>query len=418
LSEQEVHATPGRRFERPADDDAEAAQETIAAAPAPSRTLARLVSAWLLVLAIAACVVGIHDAGRGDEIAVRLVGTLTALAGLVLIAGGFGLLGKSPRGRSLGSVACLVGVALGVMLTVSQLANDRFHATLLAWIAIALASGLGAIVLRRDLPTAWRDFPILKSVVSLGVLTSAVQFWYGSIYLPASAPPSLTISVSLDPVRTTASHVTLRGTATIKNTSGTRVNTISSFVRVRDSAIDPDARPSTDFATALREAAEDAGGGPAAREFSEETSVVFVHFSKLFPEGTYFEDGETVTVPFTVFVAQRRFHVVTADVDVLFARASLKLDSERARRDVKGTTIVTATPIASGGWIRDLTRSDRYVRSTWTVDPNRSVGVDVAFSPYANRAGPKAFNERLQRFYGYSTANGSFQLPLSADKQR
>jgi hypothetical protein len=418
LSEQDLQATPGRRFGRPPDEDAEAQQETIAAAPAPSRALARLLSAWLFVLGVAACVVGVHDAGRGDEIAVRLIGTLVALAGLVVIAGGFGLLGKSPRGRSLGSVACLVGVALGVMLTVSQLANDRFNAIVFVWIAIALASGIGAVLLRRDLPTAWRDFPILKSVVSLGVLTSAVQFWYGSIYLPASAPPSLTLSVSLEPVRTTAAHVTLHGTATIKNTSGTRVNTISSFVRVRDSAIDPDGPPPTDFATALREAAEDPGGGPAAREFSEETSVVFVHFSKLLPEGTYFEDGETVTVPFTVFVARQRFHVVTADVDVLFARASLKLDADRARRDVKGATIVTATPIASGGWIRDLTRSDRYVRSTWSVDPNRSIGVDVAFSPHANRAGPKRFDARLQRFYGYSTANGSFQLPLSADQQR
>jgi hypothetical protein len=418
LSEQDLQATPGRRFERPPDEDAEAQQETIAAAPAPSRAVARLLSVWLFVLGLAACVVGVHDAGRGDEIAVRLIGTLVALAGLVVIAGGIGLLGRSPRGRSLGSVGCLVGVALGVMLTVSQLANDRFNAIVFVWIAIAVASGVGAVLLRRDLPTAWRDFPILKSVVSLGVLTSAVQFWYGSIYLPASAPPSLTLSVSLEPVRTTAAHITLHGTATIKNTSGTRVNTISSFVRVRDSAIDPDAHPSTDFATALREAAEDPGGGPAAREFSEETSVVFVHFSKLLPEGTYFEDGETVTVPFTVFVARRRFHVVTADVDVLFARASLKLDAGRARRDVNGATIVTATPIASGGWIRDLTRSDRYVRSTWSVDPNRSIGVDVAFTPYANRAGPKRFDARLQRFYGYATANGSFQLPLSADKQR
>ena len=44
MSEQEVQATPGRRFERPADEDAEAAQETIAAAPTPSRTLARVLS--------------------------------------------------------------------------------------------------------------------------------------------------------------------------------------------------------------------------------------------------------------------------------------------------------------------------------------------------------------------------------------
>ena len=415
-----MQAAPRRRFGRPPDEDGGATQEAPAAA-ALSPTHARLLSAWLFLLGLAACVVGIHDAGRGDEIAVRLVGTLVALAGLVLIAGGLGLLGKSPRGRSLGSLACLVGVALGVMMTVSQLANDRLQPILLGWIAIAAVSAVGAIVLRRDLPTAWRDFPILKSVVTLGVLTSAVQFWYGSIYLPASAPPSLTLSVSLEPISTTSARVTLRGTATIKNTSGTRVNTISSFVLVRDGAIDPDARPSTDFGAALRATAEDpgaAGGGPAAREFSEESSVVFVHFSKLFPEGTYFEDGESVTVPFTVFVARRRFHVVTADVDVLFARASLKLDADHARRVVKGATIVTTTPIVSGGWIRDLTRSDRYVRSTWTVDPNSSVGVDVAFSPYPDRAGSTAFDRRLQGFYGYSTANGSFQLPLSADKQR
>jgi hypothetical protein len=373
------------------------------------------------VLALAACVVGAHDAGWGDEIGVRLVGTLVALAGLILIAGAVGLTHNSQRGRSLGSVACLVGVALGAMLTVSQLANDRPNAMLVIWIAIALATGVGAIALRRDLPTAWREFPILKSVVTVGVVTSAAQFWYGSIYVPASAPPSLTIAVSLEPVGAESKRVTLRGSATIKNTSGTRVNTISSFVLVRDSAIDVHDQPSTGFAKALRGAAEDpgqAGGGPAAQAFSEESSAEFVHFSKLFPEETYFENGETVTVPFTLIVPRRRSHVVTADVDVLFARASLMLDGDHARRTVKGTTIVTSTPISTGGWIRDLTRSDRYLRSTWTVDPEESVGVDVAFSPYPDRGGSKGFDTRLQRFYGYSTANGSVQVPVSADEQR
>ena len=415
-----MQAAPRKRFERPSDEDAGAVQDATAVAPAPGPGPWRRwpLSAGLLLLGLAACVVGLHDAGAGDEIAVRLVGTLVALAGLVLIVGAVGLARNSQKGRSLASVACLVGAALGTMLAVSQVTNDRPNPMLAVWVAIAAACTMGAIVLRRDLPTAWREFPILKSVVSLGILTSAAQFWYGSIYVPASAPPSLTLSVSLEPVAATSRRVTLRGVATIKNTSGTRVNTISSFVVVQDGAIDPDARPSTDFSTALRDAAEDPGGGQVARAFSEQTDALVVHFGKLFPEGTYFETGETVTVPFTVFVARRHFHVVTADVDVLFARASLKLDSDRVRRSVNGTTIVNSMPISSGGWIRDLTRSDRYVRSTWTVDPDRSVGVDVAFSPYPDRAGPKAFDAKLQRFYGYSTANGSFQLPLSADKQR
>jgi hypothetical protein len=109
---------------------------------------------------------------------------------------------------------------------------------------------------------------------------------------------------------------------------------------------------------------------------------------------------------------------VTADVDVFFARASLTLETDRARRTARGNTIVTSIPISPGGWIRDLTRGDRYVRSTWTVDPSRSIGVQVAFTPYRDRTGSATFDERLRRFYGYSTANGSVQLPVSARQQR
>jgi hypothetical protein len=384
-----------------------------------------VLAAWLLVLGSASFVVGIHDAGVGDEISVRLVGTLVLLGALVLIGGGIGLLVNSPRGQLLATVACLLGVALGVMLTLSQLASDGWdgnRAMLFAWVAIALASGLGVFVLRGLLPGAWRELRVVASLVGVGVVISVAQFWYGSIYLPASAPPSLTLSVTLEPVRTTSTRLTLRGTVTIKNTSSTRVNTLASFVAVRDGTIDPDRDPSADFSTALLDTAKKEGvpgGGEVARMYSGDPSEALVQFSKLFPEETYFESGETVTVPLTVFVQRHRFQVVTADVDVSFARASLKLDSEHSHPDATG--LITSTPILPGGWIRDLTRSDRYVHTTWTAEPS-GIAVEVAFSPSRNPPEPKtfdkAFDERLQRFYGYSTANGAFQLPLSADKQR
>jgi hypothetical protein len=408
LSEQELKVTPGRRFERPPGEGPDA----LGTSAAPAR--ARVVSAGLSVLGLAACAVGGHDALLGDDISARLVGTLVALAGVILITGAIGLAHNSQRGRSIGSVACLVGAGLGVMLGVGQLVNDRPSAMLFIWAAIAAGAAIGAFVLRHDLPSARRELPLLKSVVSIGVVTSLAQFWYGSIYLPASAPPSLTLAVSLQPVATTANRVTLRGSTTIKNTSGTRVNTISSFVLVHDSAIDPSDRRSTDFPKALLEAA---GGGLAAEAFSRDTGPEIVHLSQLFPAGTFFETGETVTVPFTVFVPPRRFHVVTADVYVSFARASLKLDTGHAPT-IKGATITRSMPIREGGWIRDLTRSDRYVHSTWIVAPNRDFEVAISFSPDPDRAGPEGFDKRLREFYGYSAASGSVQVPVSADKQR
>jgi uncharacterized membrane protein HdeD (DUF308 family) len=412
LSEQDLQVTPGRRFERPPGDDAGDAPDP-AATPAPAR--ARLLSGGLFALGLAAGVVGVHDALLGDNISARLVGTLVALAGVILITGAVGVLHNSQRGRSLGSVACLVGAALGVMLGVSQLVNDRPSAMLALWIAIVVGMGIGAVVLRHDLPSAWRELPILKSVVTVGVLTSLAQFWYSSIYVPASAPPSLTLAVSLQPVDTAAKRVTLRGSATIKNTSGTRVNTISSFVLVYDSAIDQRDRRSTDFSQALHDAA---GGGPPAEAFSQDAGAEIIHLSQLVPEATYFETGETVTVPFTVYVPPRRFHVVTAEVYIFFARASLRLDTGDARTAIRGATIARSTPISTGGWIRELTRGERYLRSTWIVAPDRPFKVEVGFSPDRDRAGPEGFDKRLRDFYGYSTANGSVQVPLSAGKQR
>jgi uncharacterized membrane protein HdeD (DUF308 family) len=408
LSEQDLQVPPSRRFERTPGDDAGDAPDP-AVTPAPAR--ARLLSGGLLVLGLAAGVVGVHDALLGDDISARLVGTLVALAGVVLITGAVGLTHNSRRGRSLGSVACLVGATLGVMLGVSQLVNDRPSAMLAVWIAIAVGMGIGVVVLRHDLPSAWRELPILKSVVTVGVLTSLAQFWYGSIYVPASAPPSLTVAVSLHPVGTAARRVTLRGSATIQNTSGTRVNTISSFVLVYDSAIDQRDQRSTDFSQALRAAAR---GGPAAEAFSRDAGAEIVHLSQLVPEATYFETGETVTVPFTVYVPPRRFHVVTAEVYIFFARASLTLDTGGAHSTTRGATITRSTPISEGAWIRELTRGERYLRSTWIVAPDRPFEVEVRFSPGRDRAGPEGFDKRLRDFYGYSMANGSVQVPVSA----
>ena len=104
----------------------------------------RAAFAWLASLGAAAIAVGGHDAVAGLEINARLLGALVLAGGLVIAAGAAGLRREHASARALALVGALLGIVLGVMASLTQIANDEPDRRLFLWGAIIGLSALSA----------------------------------------------------------------------------------------------------------------------------------------------------------------------------------------------------------------------------------------------------------------------------------
>ena len=374
----------------------------------------RVAAAWLVLLGLAVAVVGGHDALAGYEIAVRLVGILLLSAGLLLIAGGAALLASRSLGPALALLSALVGVGVGTLLGLTQVANDEPDRRLAVWAGIVVLSAVAALVIRSRTPAAdrdagmWSRLPMLKSVVSLGLLISAGQFWYGSIHVPASAPPSLTVELRLEPSRSRGGMVVLEGTATIHNTSGTKVNTLGSVLEVWGQRVDDWPLGDKAFMEATRTAADQNAIFPG--RFGRLAGEKLVLQQPLLADGTYLEPGERIAEPIITWVPKGRFDVIDLWASISVARGRT-LELGVAATDVRSDRVSTVAPITEAGWLRALTRGDRFVHTERVIDPRRpSFGAWVSADP-ERRSSPE-FEERMGRFYGIAAATGRAFIPL------
>lgn len=371
-----------------------------------------MVVAWLLVASGGALVVGVHDALFGRHLPPRILGTMLVAAGMVFAVGAAGLVSEWRQHRLPALLAGLWGVVLGVLFTAAQLASGDFGPTIAIWVVLAIGStALVAVVWSWTSADERKGFrralPILSSVVSVGVIVSVVQFWYSAIYLPAAAPPSLTLDVHLARAGQKHGRIALRGTVTLHNTSGSRVNALTSVVRIVGASgrrgfygprsADDGAIPVTSF-----------DGPPVEQLEWNDPTEELLSVARLVPDGTYFQPDETITVPLTVFVPATEFDVVYVTSNIFFARGTLDLDhaptvpSVRWIGDVRAST--RTAPVVQPSWLSDLTRNRRTVRTTWTMDIETGGGtVGVRFAPN---------DDRLKRAYGYSSAAASAQLSL------
>jgi hypothetical protein len=369
---------------------------------------------WLLMLGAAALIVGGHDLLVAAEISVRLWGTLVFAAGAVLVAGAVGLRHATSRGRALAMVAALVGVALGVMTFLVQVVSDEPDDRLLGWGAIIALSGGAVYVVRAVMPEeerglgVWKQLPVLKSVVSVGVLISVGQFWYTAIYVPTTAPANLTLEPTLSQ-QLQGDRQVLRLSVTVRNTSGTRVNVLASYL---DLTVWDAGLGRGDDAGYLGQVAEshDASDTPAERYLAVRSGKSVLHASPV-PDGTYFEPGETITYDFVTWVPKGLYTLASATIQLTIARGrTLALELAQPKRTASRDGTVEVTPIPALGWLRSLTRGHRYVRVDYddkhTDDPPL-----VRITPGPDRA-PPDFDRRMWRLYGVSTVSTAVDLPI------
>jgi uncharacterized membrane protein HdeD (DUF308 family) len=398
--------------------------EPTATARRPPKLWAAII--WLALLGAAASVIGGHDTVVGTEITARLWGTFVLCGGCVLLAGAWGLYRRHDEfGRALGMVAALLGAALGAITFLVQVVNDEPDERLVIWTLITGLSFAAAWIVHGVTPEdergqgLWNRLPILKSVVAAGLLFSLAQFWYTSIYVPTTAPASLTLEAALAE-RRVGDRVALEGSVTVKNTSGTRVSVIASVLNISAAAVVATGDPSDlDLERAVGVAHKEGDGvaslapESAGRRFARPNGIMTVQRGPLLEESSFFEPGETVSVPFVVWIPAASFNVAMASVELVMARSNA-LASEDANpqsRDTLKRTVWTRE-IPEAGWLRQLTRNDRFLRVEYAEDPMVGPRPKVTFATAARGNADRPFDRRMWRFYGVNAARTSAVITL------
>lgn len=368
---------------------------------------------WLTLLGIAAATIGVHDALAATEISVRVVGSLLLGGGIVMLAGAVGLWQRKPVGLSLAMIAALVGVVIGIMAFLTQVANDEPDQRLIAWAFIIVASGTTARCIHRLTPAEerargiWSRLPILKSAISIGVLFSIAQFWYSQIYVPTTAPPSLTVEANIDKVTPRGSHLVIEGAVTIRNTSNTAVQVLASALDVTGELYVPGDVTAEDFADRVSDA--DLGKVTVAeRHIGLDGESTSVSRGRLVPETTWLEAAETTTVPILTWVPKRRYHALRISAEMTVGRRNAlgqlgdQVDLGPHPIPVDGG-VVFLTRLPEAGWLRRLTRGARYLRVKYSRDPEEETALipfpEVSFAPKQESDPPESFKRQLRAFY-------------------
>ncbi|MGH2840760.1 MAG: hypothetical protein ACRDKY_08050 [Solirubrobacteraceae bacterium] len=382
--------------------------------------------AWLAILGLAALVVGGHDAVVGTEINVRLVGSLLFGVGVMLLTGAVGLLHRRPVGLSLAMIAALLGVAVGVMTTLTQIVNDEPDERLIAWIAIVVVSAASAIYIRRLTPpqermkSIWSRLPILKSAISIGLVFSILQFWYSQIYVPTTAPPSLTLEAKIDKITPRGDQLVVQGSVVARNTSDTKVQVLASTLDLTGLRLAPVRLTHDEFV-------HDVGLvdrqrlGSADRHIEERADRIVVSHAQLVdpPPGSEagtqpkaLEPGETITVPLLTWVPRGTYNGLELKAWITVGRGkALGLDEAKTAKPASTETgVLYLTRLPEAGWLRRLTRGDRYLRVEYASEPDSYplVEFDADRAPGAS----PGFDQRLRRFYGVATTESNDEVAL------
>ena len=262
----------------------------------------------------------------------------------------------------------------------------------------------------------WTQLPILKSVVSVGLLASLGQFWYSSIYIPSTAPASLSLESKIDRIDAKRGLLLVSGSVVVRNTSGTRVNVLASALDVSAQVIGPEERDDQEFRAEVDKV--EAGDLDYASRYAGVDDAFNARHGRLVEDGFYFEPGESVTVPFVVGLPPDEFDLVHVDGWVAMARGkALAIETSAPRAGPIDD--VSLTPVPEDGWLRELTRGDRLVRLDYISDPRLpEVAVHFAAAADVDLEDEEAqdFDRRMKRFYGYSvaSANAVKTLPSTA----
>jgi hypothetical protein len=398
-------------------------------APVNTETLSvgrRIVAGVLLVLpGLFALVVGVRDSVFATELSSRGLGFVLAVAGALLVASAFPLRRNELKGAyALCLVASASGTFLWAFLALVQLATGDFIRTLWLWPVLAAASvGAGWLVRR----AGWSSLGKVRanlvkavgSIVSLGAVVALVQFAYTSLYVPSTAPPTLSLDLAM--VR---SGPGLEPSITVRNTGSTSVTILGSLYYVAVSKVADEAAKPADFNKRLADPslADQAFGGPITEGYGKLRKAIVAEAGTLLPQEARLEAGEQTSRRFVVQLPRRSRIPREAKllVFIRFVRASaIRLKGSprevtRQSREAEDNGYVTQAELVESSWIRALVRDRRYLEREWEVtragSPKLAAAIDRGSVPDPSR--DQDTRTRMESVYGFGSAGSTFELAL------
>jgi hypothetical protein len=379
------------------------------------RVASRVAAAWMVLLGLAATIVGVHDLFAGIGMQAHVLGLLLLVNGVALVLGAVGLVRRSDIGLSLALVATLMSVALSVLVFLAQAINGELDLRLLAGGAIIAACGASALCIHAATPSVYRatsvrmNLPVLKSTLSIGLLVSVGQFWYSQIYLPSTKPPGLTLTTKVQKVgEYGGGYDVVQGSVELENNSGARVPVLSSTISLMGERITPSDVSASSFARDSRDVDLERSVW-ADRNFVEEP-LEHLSYGHLVKQGTFYNPGETDSLPFVTLVPTKRYQGVLVQVYVMIGRSDrLKIDDQDRSVSATSDGVIWRTKLPESGWLERLTRGKRDLLITYKTDRRMEFAFDRG--PGSKRLAP-ATVDRLSRVYGVSYLGSTSEVPL------
>ncbi len=385
---------------------------------------------FFAIVGICALVIGFHDLFTVSDVGTQATSVLLIFAGAVLCFAAVALLLVRWRSRfAVGILASAVAFLIATFQLLALISSGDPRPwdplwPLMMLFAIAIAIALwrrGGPVLKKSIGTA--RIRGLASVITIGAIVSALQFWYTSFYVPAAASPTVSVNADLKKVAVHGKNAVLVGTFTAHNDADVRVNVLGSVYQV--TGMNAGRQSSLGGDTAEVALAHDR---PAHRYTGPHDARV-VAAGEVMRQGSYLEKGEEVKRSFIAYVSRKRFDAAALRVYLVFARRKLVIShaSESLPRVGAHTAQVEyKQSVASPGWLRELTRGHRYVvvqeamfdRSIHPAAcyffPTLKVYVDRQDrTPDTLPPGCDQYNRDLDEFYGVAGTTTSAEVDLS-----
>ena len=372
----------------------------------------------LLVAGLGALAVGLHDAAAAlSGLGVRLAGLLLAISGLAMLIGATALFRQWPSRYEFGFLGSAVCTAMFAVLIISAVVGGDApgwtlllgYAAVLPVLASAHLWRWGGLALTRLMAT--RGEKIVGSVLLGGTVATLVQVLYSSVYVPATANPSVSAESKLVASGTMAPpsggakadrRVMLTASVDLSNPSDQPVTILGApYVVI--------ARHLRAFDGTKADAkTEQLGGGSRRRERAEQDEALVVEDGNVVEPGMVLEGGEKTTRQFVVF-APTGYTVASFRVDLAVARQRYKredgLITQRFGNPKRIT--VTSAHISDPSWLHRITRSRRYVHVASSAGgdlgckgTSRVIAAYIDGSSDSTRFRPCSDQSRIDQHYG------------------
>jgi hypothetical protein len=214
-------------------------------------------TAFLLIVAAAAIVLGIHDAALARaSLGVTVGSAVLLVVGAVLVVAAWDLVklgrrsswpdGERPPCRPLVLVAFLVTILVGVYAFLSAIRTATAQRPFVVGTALAIvaASLIGLSFFGRD---ARVTLPRVGTIVLglIGTIVGAWEFWYQNQYVPARAGRAVALKVDVEPAGRQKRDDVIRATVEFENVGGRSVSVIGSSYTLTGSHVVRCPRPAT-----------------------------------------------------------------------------------------------------------------------------------------------------------------------------